>query len=187
MDIFEKLTSKLSKDITHVSLPNECNLYYYYSNYYLEGFDFKNDILNKVISILKEDYNYYQINKHKNDFKTEVKKTSYDTFVKDFMDKRKNDDCAKAYAFLLMFRIITYYRYYAHGNAFEVFKRYVIQEIKKIDRKTIPESFFYHFGAEEYLQEEREKQEDLTKKYLNLYDAYTKVRLQLSKYEDEEC
>lgn len=186
MSLLDSFTSKLSKDITKTTLPEECRLYFHYAEYYLEGFSFKNDILNTAIRLLKEEYNYYQNNKNTEDYKTAYKKCDDNTFFRDFMDNRDDYYCAEAFAFLLMFRIVYYYRYQSHGYAFDVFKKNLIQVIKSLDKKKIPESFFCHFGADEYLQEEQKKQEDITQKYLDLYDEYTKVCLKLSKYEDNE-
>lgn len=186
MGFLDRITSKVSREITEFSLPNECKTYLHYVQYNLEGFDFKDHIVNKAIDILKDEYTYYQNNKDTHDFKTATSKSDRNTFAKDFMNKRENFYCAEALAFLLMYHIIFYCKYYFHGRALEIFKKHIIQELKNMDRAKIPESFFYHYGVDDYFREEQEKQEDLTKKYLDLYDAYTKVRLKLSEYEDNE-
>ena len=141
MGFLERFSSKVSKEITSLSLPNECKLYLHYVEYNLEGFEFKDEILNIAINLLNNEYTYYQDNKGTNDFEKATNKYDENTFAKDFMGKREHYDCAEALAFLLMFRIVFYYRYNFYGQAFTVFKNHLIEVIKNLDTKKIPESF----------------------------------------------
>lgn len=186
MGFLDRFTSKVSKEITALTFPDEFKLYLYYVQYNLEGFDFKDHITNKAIEILKDEYAYYQNCKDSNDFKSATSKYDDNTYLKDLINNRNHYDRAEALAYLLMYDIIFYYKYDFYGKAFTIFKSHVVEVIKSLDREKIPESFFCHHRADEFLQKEQEKQEDHTKKYLDLYDAYTKVCLKLSEYEDDE-
>lgn len=186
MGFLERFSNKVSKEISEFSFPNEFKLYLHYVQYNLEGFDFKDNITNKAIDILKQEFAYYQERKDTDDFKSATGKYDDNTYLKDLMINRNHYDRAEALAYLLIYDIIFYYRYDFNGRAFVIFKNHVINVIKSLDRNNVPESFFCHHRADEFLQKEQQKQEDLAKKYLDLYDEYVKVSLKLSEYEDDQ-
>lgn len=186
MNFLDRFSSKVNKEITVFTFPDEFKIYLHYVEYNLEGFDFKNDIVNKSMNILKEEYKYYQDQKDSHDFKIATSKYCHEVYLKDLMNNRNHHDRAKALAYLLIYDIIFYYKYYSHGMAFTIFKDHVVNVVKNLDRKTIPESFLCHHRADKLLEKEQQEHENLSKKYLDLYDQYTKVCLKLSKYEDDD-
>ena len=66
--------------------------------------------------------------------------------------------------------------------AFTIFKDHVVNVVKNLDRKTIPESFFCHHKADELFEKEAKREQN----YLDLYQRYLEVLNKLEKYESDE-
>ena len=186
MGFLDRFSMKVSKEVSEITFPNELDRYLNCIKHSLEGFEFKDSIVNKAISILKDEFTYYQNHKSSQDFKTATNKYDHDVYSKDLMNNRDHSNNTEALAYLLIFDIIFYYRYDFYGIAFTLFKKHVVETVKSLDKEKVPESFFCHHRADEFLQQEQQQQEDLAKKYLELYDEYRKVRLKLSEYENNQ-
>jgi hypothetical protein len=157
------------------SLPTECERYFFFAQRYLEGFRFDYSAQNTVIAVLKRDYGSY-CNFKKNGC------LKHDKYLQDFIAKCKNDTCAEAWAILCLYEYVNsgIYNEYLCSYAYKSFKKTISEEVKKLDRTCIPESFFSHFYADENLQ----KEEDYKKKYLELLEENQKLRWELWDYEN---
>jgi hypothetical protein len=184
MGFLDKFSDKLSKDISTFSIPSECQLYFNYVEQYLEGFEFKDNILNTTIKMLKDDYNFYMRNKDSRDFINETGKYDIYTYLKDFIKKKDSFECAKAFAVLHLYDVLNHVSYSSYGKAPYILQEYLHQQIKTLDKSRIPETFFIHHNADEMFEKEERDEKNLTQKYLSLYDEYLKLKKRLEKYED---